>query len=133
MTGVLKGAWTATAITTLALSSSVWAQPKPNKAPQAQSCFFRRDISSFSAPNDHTVLLRVGVNDYYKLDVTACSNLDFALRVELRPYRGEVAICSPLDAELVVRLSGAIPDHCPIQAMHKLTPAEVALLGKNKP
>jgi hypothetical protein len=132
MTRVSKGALTATAITLLALSSSVSAQPKPGQAPSSQ-CFFRRDITSFSAPNDHTVYLRVGVSDYYKLDVTACSNLDFALGIELRPYRGEMAICSPLDAELVVRLSGAIPDHCPIQALHKLNPAEVTLLGKNKP
>jgi len=124
---------TAAALTVLVLTSSVSAQPKAPGKPQAD-CIFPRDISSFSSPNDHTVYLRVGASNYYKLDLIGpCHNLGFAQGVELKTSTAAVAICSPLDAELIVRLSGAAPDLCPVQGISKLTPAEVALLGKNKP
>ncbi len=49
----------------------------------------------------------MGVSEYYKLDLMGpCHNLDFAQGVELRNPGGG-AICSPLDAEVIVRLSGA--------------------------
>ena len=124
---------TAAALGVLALSSTVAAQPQPTGKP-TQECIFPRDISSFSSPNDHTVYLRVGVSNYYKLDLTGpCNNLNFAMGVGLRTPHGSVAICSPLDLDLIVRLSGAPADYCPVQGISKLSPPEVALLGKNKP
>jgi hypothetical protein len=134
MTRLVNIARATAAMSLLALASSASAQPKPPKAAQERACFFPRDINSFHAANDHTVYLRVGTTDYYRLDLLgSCPNLDFALGVGFRAYRGATTICSPQDAELIVRLQGAIPNYCPVQAMHKLDAGEVALLGKNKP
>ena len=71
------------AIATVALFVSADAQPQPQAgespgASKDNACFFQRDVSSFSAAGEHTVYLRVGVNDYYRLDLTSdCQNLDF--------------------------------------------------------
>jgi hypothetical protein len=126
------------AISTVALFVSADAQPQPQApspgASKDNACFFQRDVSSFKAANEHTVYLRVGVNDYYRLDlISDCQNLDFALGLALQNRSGGPTICSPLDAELIVRQSGAPVDHCPVTAIHKLNPAEVLALGKNKP
>jgi hypothetical protein len=132
------GAAALAVITTAALFVSADAQPQPHTGTLGTSkdnpCFFQHDVSSFSSPNDHTVYLRVGVDDYYKLDLTGyCGNLDFALGIALQNRSGGPTICSPLDAELIVRQSGEPTNHCPVTAIHKLNQAEVLTLGKNKP
>ena len=127
----------AAAFALLGLAAPAQAQPGQTPVPKPmpqEECFFPRNVTSFSAPDDHTVYLRVGASSYYKLDLAGiCHNLTFAQGVELQSYRGAVAICSPLDAQVIVRLSGAFPDRCPMLSMHKLSPPEVAALGKNKP
>lgn len=116
----------------LALALPAAAQPQPGARQDA--CFFQRDVQGFSAAGSQTVYLRVGVNDYYRLDLDGpCDNLDFALGLGLRNRSGGPTICSPLDAEVIVRLSGAPTDYCPVKAIRKLTPAEAAALGKSKP
>ena len=123
----------AAALALFSLTGPAQAQPQSRTPAPERSCFFQQNVSSFSAPDDHTVYLRVGVSEYYKLDLMGpCHNLDFAQGVELRNPGGG-AICSPLDAEVIVRLSGAATDRCPIQGLRKLAPDEVKLLGKNKP
>jgi hypothetical protein len=118
-------------------ASTVSAQPAPASSapPQPPSaCFFPRDVIGFSAPNDHTVYFRVGPSDYYQLDLmTPCSNLNWSDGLALQNRSGGPTICSPTDAEVVVRLKGQFTDHCPVQAMRKLTQVEVQALGKNRP
>ena len=113
-------------------SSSVSAQGNPSA--RADSCFFQRDVSSFSAPDDHTVYFRVGVRDYYKVDVAdPCTNMNWAQAIELQNRSGGPTICSPLDAQLIVHLSGMPTQFCPVTGFRKLTVSEVGALGKNKP
>jgi hypothetical protein len=93
-------------------------------------CFVRRNINGFSAPNDRTVYIRVGVSDVWRLDLmTDCTGLSFrnAFGLEARPARAW--ICSPLDATVIVRQTG-ISQRCPVSAMRKLTPDEIAALPR---
>jgi hypothetical protein len=105
--------------------------PARSSAPRRE-CFYSRSISGFAAPNDHTVYLRVGASDVYRLDLMgSCLNVDWRQSIALKTTGGSDFICEGLDAELIVpdRVMG--PQHCPVNAIHKLTPAEVAALPKN--
>jgi hypothetical protein len=98
---------------------------------KAQSCFFASDINGFEAPDDHTVYIRVGASDLYKLDLTPhCTGLRFRQDIAIRSSPSEGGfICTPLQAEVVYRESG-IPEECPVTALHKLSPAEIAATPK---
>ena len=128
----------AVAALSLVCAAAAWAQSAPQTnapAPKpADACFFQRDVNSFSSPNDHTVYFRVGASDYYELDLMGtCPNLDWSLGLALRNRSGGATICSPMDAELIVRLSGAVPDYCPVNAIRKLSRPEALALGKDRP
>jgi len=106
-----------------------------NAAGSHDTCFARREVESFSAPNDHTVYLRVGVSRYYRLDLmTNCLDLTFrqgiGQGIGLEDQPANAFICSPLEATVVYRAVGGIAQRCPVTAIHKLTPAEAAALPK---
>lgn len=115
--------------------AAVQAQPAapPASKPadkQANPCFYARNVNGFNAPDNHTVYIRVGVSDVYRLDLMMdCLDLTFRQSLGIRSTPGSSWICSPLDAEVVYRDVGA-PQRCPVTAIHKLTPAEVAALPK---
>ena len=95
------------------------------------ACFARRNVESFNAPDDHTVYLRVGVNDIYRLSLmTECLDLTFRQGIGLEDQPANAFICSPLEATIVYRAAGGIPQRCPVTAIHKLTPEEAAALPK---
>jgi hypothetical protein len=133
--------FTGAAITGLLLGygAIAWAQSPaqggaatPSKP--ADACFFQRDVLGFSAPDDHTVYLRVGPSDYYRLDLMGtCPNLNWSQGLFLRNRSGGPTVCSPMDADVMVRLRGAIPDDCPVSAIHKLSKPETLALGKDRP
>ncbi|HEY2659946.1 MAG TPA: DUF6491 family protein [Caulobacteraceae bacterium] len=132
MTGshVLKIA--ALAVAALAiLPAAAPAQPAKKAPDKAQDqCFLSRDVNGFSAPNDHTVYVRVGVKDIYRLDLmTECANLTFRQSMGLESIMTGPWICNPLDATVVYRDTG-IPERCPVSAIHKLTDEERAALPK---
>lgn len=112
-----------------ALPSVALAQPvKQAKTP----CFLSPDVEGFSAPNDHTVYLRVGVKDIYRLDLTDdCLNLSFRESLGLESTPGSPWVCSPLDATIVYRDTG-IMERCPVESIHKLTPADLTTLPKRE-
>ncbi len=81
--------------------------------PLKDECFWARNVTSFAAPDDHTVYVKVNQ------------------RVALQSSRGAGgSICGPLDAEIVSHATGLGPQRCPVKAMHKLTPDEIAALPK---
>ena len=93
-------------------------------------CFLRRNVNGFSAPNDRTLYVRVGVNDVWRLDLmTDCTGLSFrnAFGLEAQPARAW--ICSPLDATVVFRQTG-LTQRCPVSGLHKLTADEIAALPR---
>jgi hypothetical protein len=109
----------------LAAATSAMAAAKAE-----QACFARRMVNGFSAPNDRTVYLRVGVSDIYRLDLmTDCIDLTFRQELGLEDRPASAFICSPLDATVVYRATG-IPQRCPVTAIHKLTPEEIKALPK---
>jgi hypothetical protein len=120
----------AAALVALALAATpavVLAQPAQKSANQ---CFLSRDVNGFQAPNEHTVYIRVGVKDLYRLDLMSdCSGLTFRQALGFESTPGTPWICSPLDATIVYRDTG-IPQRCPVTAIHKLTPEEAAALPK---
>jgi hypothetical protein len=98
--------------------------------PTANQCIFVRNINSFNAPNDRTVYVRVGVKDFYRLDLmTDCTGITFGNSLALESSPGRSWICSPLEATVINRRTG-MNQRCPVSAIHKLTPDEAAALPK---
>jgi Family of unknown function (DUF6491) len=119
----------------LALDAS--AQPAPplaKPAKPAQACFWRRNIDNFAAVDDTKLYLRANINDVYELKLFAhCLDLDWVHHVELDSFGDfEPMICEgPNPAlEVVVRDIGIGRMRCPITAVRKLTPPEIAALPK---
>lgn len=103
------------------------AQPAAKSADQ---CFLASDVNGFNAPDDHTLYIKVGVSDVYRLDLMSdCPGLRFRDGIGLERTPASSWICSPLDATVVYRETG-MPERCPVTAIHKLTKAEVEALPK---
>jgi hypothetical protein len=115
-------------ILTLGAASTASAADKPAN----DQCFWARNVTSFAAPDDHTVYVKVNMHDVYRLDLMiACPDVDWNQRVALQSSHGAGgSICSPLDAEIISHAQGLGPQRCPVKAMHKLTPDEIAALPK---
>jgi hypothetical protein len=99
-------------------------------AAAGSDCFLQRNISNFSAPDDRTVYVRVGVKDIWRLDLmTSCTGLTFRNSFALQGSPTGPWICHPLDATVIIRNTG-ITQRCPVTAIHHLTPDEAAALPK---
>ncbi len=119
-----------TAILVGAVLSAPVVGAQPASRSGGEQCFFRSNINGFIAPNDHTVYIRVGVRDIYRLDLMSdCTGLSFRQGIGLESTPGDPQICSAIQATIVYRDTG-IPNRCPVSAIHKLTPAEIAALPK---
>ena len=119
----------AAALLTLAATAAGGAD-SPAKAPTQNQCFWTRNVTSFAAPDDHTVYVRVNSHDVYKFDLMgSCPDVDWNQRLAL-VSRGGSNICSGMDAEIVTHATGLGRQRCPVQHMQKLTPEEIAALPK---
>jgi hypothetical protein len=98
----------------------------------ANQCFWARNVNSFAAPDDHTVYIRVGVRDVYRLDLMiSCPDVDWNQRVALESSHGAGgSICNALDAEIISHATGLGRQRCPVKTLTKLTPEQVAALPK---
>jgi len=107
------------------------AQPAPSKP--VKSCFYARNVESWTAVDRHTVNLRVNLHDYYQLKLAIdCGDIDFRERIGLES-RGSDWICSGLDVT-VIAPSEIGPQRCLATSLRKLIPDEVAALPrKEKP
>jgi hypothetical protein len=121
-------ALTAALLTCGAASPPALAKPAPTY--DAQQCFYTRNVTSFAAPDDKTLYVRVGVRDVYRFDMFGhCPDIDWNQRLAL-VSRGSSWICSGMDAEVITHATGIGHQRCPVSAMHKLTPEEVAALPR---
>lgn len=94
-----------------------------------RQCFWNHQVNSFAAQGDRIVNLRVGVKDYYQLELFApCPDVEWTQKIALIS-RGSSTICSGLDAE-VVTPTPIGPQKCMVRNVRKLTPTEVAALPK---
>jgi hypothetical protein len=103
------------------------------KAPVAQkACFYSRNVDSFSAPNDRTVYLRVGVRNVYEVKLFApCTDIDWNQRIALSAH-GSSWICEgsgALGVDIFTR-SPIGRQRCPVTSIHRLSPEELAALPK---
>ena len=131
MRGYVLGA---TALATLfALSASAVAvgAPDAKAKPASKSCFFHSELNGFSAPDEHTLYVRVSVNDVYKMETFGpCIDLDWAMRVALVDRGGGGWICVGDPADVVYHQSGIGEQRCPVRVTAHLTPDEVKALPK---
>jgi hypothetical protein len=99
-------------------------------AASADPCFLQRNINGFSAPNDRTVYVRVGVKDIWRLEtMNTCTGLTFRNAFALQGSPTSGWICHPLDATIRFSEPG-MRMICPVSSIHKLTPEEAAALPK---
>ncbi len=121
----------AAALAALALPAATTNAQPPAAAPAGQQCFLARNINGFNAPDDRTLYIRVGVNDYWRVDLMVpCTGLTFRQRIGLEAIPSANSwICQPIQAQVVYRDTGAA-QRCPVSGLHKLTPAEYAALPK---
>jgi len=112
---------------------SALAQDAAKPAPAKRQCLFASNVNNYSAVDDRTVNVRVGVKDVYELKLfTRCPDIDWSHKMAL-VSRGGSSICDGFDATIIVD-STIGPQRCRVDKVRKLTPQEVAALSsKAKP
>jgi hypothetical protein len=117
----------------LALSSAQ-AQPTeapPMQAPPANRCFYMNQFQGWKAPDAKTIIIRVNLHDYYRLDLAAeCYLLKVPDSHLITKTHGPDSVCSAIDWDLSVGESGmgSVPEPCIVKTMTPITPADVAAL-----
>jgi hypothetical protein len=126
----MKTQYRAWALATVLLLAAGAAQAADAAKPKAsRACFLARNVNSWSAADDKTVYIRVGVKDVYRLDLMGtCPDIDWNWSIALESH-GSSWICSPLDATIIAK-SPIGPQRCPVHEVTKLSPQEVAALPK---
>lgn len=115
----------------LTASPALAADPAPAK-PKRQ-CFFASNVTNYSAVDEKTVNVRVGVRDVYELKLFGhCPDVDWSHKIGI-VSRGGSSICDGFDATILVDSTLGV-QRCPVDKVRKLTPQEVAALApKAKP
>ena len=98
---------------------------------KGRDCFYSRNINGFTAVDDETINVRVGVRDIYQLKFLGPSrDVRWANGIALVSHGGSF-ICSSLDATVVVP-GPTGPQRFPVKAIRHLTPDEVANLPRKQ-
>jgi hypothetical protein len=124
-----------TTLTAFALATApLAAEPaRMSKAPKPQrSCFYARSVTNFAAADDRNLYIRVGTRDVYHLSMFGnCFDLSWVHALGLTS-RGGNFVCEGTNVSLdvVTRDAGPGVQSCPVSAIRKLTPEEVAGLPK---
>jgi hypothetical protein len=113
-----------------ALAGPALAAAPADKKAADEHCFFHFWWDSWHAPDDKTILMRVNVKEYYRLDLAGRSLIltDPTAHLISR-ITGPTTICSPLDLDLKVSDGHSIDPLFP-KSLTKLTPEQVALIPK---
>ena len=97
-----------------------------------RQCFLASQVNNFWGATDDKVLVQVGVNNVYELQLAGmCHDIDWANRIALRSTGGSSWICQGLDAELLIP-SPIGPQRCLVTDIRKLSPEEAKLARKRK-
>jgi len=94
---------------------------------EGRECFFTRNVNGFSAPDDETLYLRVGVNDVYQMQMfSPCPDMDWAQKLAVVSRSGS-SVCRGTDATIVA--PGPFgQQRCMVRSVRKLTDVEAAAL-----
>lgn len=124
---VIRASLAAGAALLLLAACATKETPENGGAPRRQ-CFWSQNVSGFNAIDQETVLITVGVNDVYRLDLMGrCPDIDWNQRIAL-VSRGGSSICSGLDATIITRGPGGMSQRCPVRMVTRLTPEEATAL-----
>ena len=94
-------------------------------------CFWTRNVTSFAAPDNQTLYVRVNSRDVFRFDMFGpCPDMDWNQSLALVSRSGD-NICNGMDAEVVSHATGVGPQRCAVRNMRKLTPEEVAALPRH--
>jgi len=113
------------------IATAAFAQQAGASKRSANQCFRSQDYQSFRPIDDHAFNIRVGVRDYYRIEVEgACPELTQPDAFLITTVRGSDEICGPLDWDLKIGQSGPgnIAVACIVKRQTKLTPAEAAAI-----
>ena len=107
----------------------------PSQPPQAQSatgsgrqCFNASTVNGFHAIDRDRVIVTVGANRNYLLDVLGtCPDINWSFRVGLRSTGGSNWVCQGQDAEFFVPGPTGL-DRCPVLGVRALTLEEAKAL-----
>ena len=107
---------------------------KADKLDGRGGCFYLSQAQGDHALGDQSVIFRVNVSDFYRLDFAQrCQELSYPEpRLIITPYAGQGLICHAIDIDVRVgdQGPGSISEPCIPSALYKLTPAEVAAIPK---
>ncbi|MBL6854394.1 MAG: hypothetical protein ISS15_05690 [Alphaproteobacteria bacterium] len=114
--------WLTAFTATLALATA--AQAAPNDRPP--KCFSTQFFDTWKAPDEHTMYIKVGTHDFYRVDLAnRCSALKGFDPHLITIWRGSNWVCNALDWDLKVsRGRGSPGEPCIVKAMTPLTRAE---------
>ncbi|MDQ0464854.1 hypothetical protein QO010_002638 [Caulobacter ginsengisoli] len=107
------------------------AQATPADQPATRSCFFINQWRGWSAPDNQTLLLKVGNRDVYKVTLTAggSASINWPGVHLVSQVRGSNSVCSARDLDLSVSDSNGFREPLFLGQMTKLSPEEVAALA----
>ncbi len=117
---------------------SVPALADNSDAPPSR-CFSMRDFENWKSPDARTIYIRVGVNRYYRLDLSApCQALKMIGSHLITKSRGSDQVCSGLDWDLSVSDAtgfqrgggGGFREACIVKTQTPLSAADVAAIPK---
>ena len=119
------------AIATAALLACAGATASAADKPAGKNeCFWTRNVTSFAAPDNQTLYVRVNSRDVFRFDMFGpCQDMDWNQRLALVSRSGDT-ICNGMDAEVVSRATGLGAQRCPVRNIRKLTPEEMAALPR---
>jgi hypothetical protein len=118
----------AVAALTAGLALAAAAQPASDRA-----CFQTRDMRNHTVGDDHTLYVKVGQRDVYRIGMTN-SCLAGAMSSDpiiMRSPPGSTTVCKPIDLDIsITRGGGHINTPCIVGSLMKLTPQEAAALPR---
>jgi hypothetical protein len=115
---------TALAAAAISACTAYGQQPGQAGGTAARQCFRAGDVNNFWGATDDSVLVRTGVRDVYRLELSGvCHDIDWANRIALKSTSGSSWICRGLDAEILVP-SPIGPQRCLVTDIRKLGPDE---------
>jgi hypothetical protein len=108
------------------------AQPADASAAKNRACFFSRNFQTWKAPDNRTMYIRVGMTNYYKLEMAGtCYGLTGINPHLVTTFRGTDSVCSALDWDLKVAQSPNSPAvACIVKTMTPMTAEEVSAIPK---
>lgn len=106
------------------------AAPAADSAKNHRNCFLSRDWENWRGADANTIYLRVRSHDFYKVELSAGSNMVTDTSNHLvNQIRGSDWICGPLDLDLKIS-DGHIAIPLIAKSITKLTPEQVAAIPK---